>query len=147
MNPEILPRNEVPLTPKPWHRLAVKLHLEGWSNFQIAQELRQSSGDVSQLLTSQTVRKEIAAAIAADEQVVARILEAAGLDSIYRLINLRDNATSESVRYNAAKTLLEHGYGKAVLRTKNMDGNASSDDPAEEAARLKEELLTAQANA
>jgi hypothetical protein len=137
---ELLPQFDAPYVEKPWHRLAVKLHLEGWTNHMIAEELRQSVADVSALLTSKDMRNTIAKAIGADEKIVAKILEAAGLDSIYRLISLRDNASSDSVKFNAAKTLLEHGFGKALARVKTFNTD-ESEDPLGEAERLTKELL------
>jgi len=78
-----------------------------------------------------------------DEKVVVKILEAAGIDSIYTLIRLRDGAKTESVRYNAAKTLLEHGQGKPLAKIQQINEEFSR-DPQAEAEKIREELLLRQ---
>ena len=128
---------------KPWHRLAVRLHLEGWPNHDIANELRQPVADIAEVITTKDGKKEIAKALEEDEKVVVKILEAAGIDSIYTLIRLRDGAKTESVRYNAAKTLLEHGQGKPLAKIQQINEEFSR-DPQAEAEKIREELLLRQ---
>ena len=128
---------------KPWHRLAVRLHLEGWPNHDISNEWRQPMADIAEVITSKEGKAEIAKVLADDEKVVTKILEAAGIDSIYTLIRLRDGAKTESVRYNAAKTLLEQGQGKPLAKIQQINDEISK-DPQAEAEKIREELLLQQ---
>jgi hypothetical protein len=140
MKAEILSlEGDLPIVEKPWHRLAIRLHLEGWTNTDIGVELHKSVTDVSLLITSPDAKKKIAQALEDDQSKIVGILEAAGIDSIYRLIILRDSASSEAVRFNSAKTLLEHGHGKPLVKIKKLKDDTNQ-DPQVEADRIKEEL-------
>ena len=121
----------------------MRLHLEGWPNHDIANELRQPIADIAEVITSKDGKQEIAKALAEDEKVIVKILEAAGIDSVYTLIRLRDGAKTETVRYNAAKTLLEHGQGKPLAKIQQISDEFSK-DPQAEAEKIKEELFLQQ---
>ena len=99
--------------------------------------------DIAEVITSKEGKAEIAKVLADDEKVVTKILEAAGIDSIYTLIRLRDGAKTESGRYNAAKTLLEQGQGKPLAKIQQINDEISK-DPQAEAEKIREELLLQQ---
>jgi transcriptional regulator with XRE-family HTH domain len=105
---------------KPEHRLILWLKAQGFSNREIAQRMGYTEAWVSQVLRQPWARAQLVSELEdAGKNSLETILEASAADSLFTLIDLRDTATSEAVRLNAAKDLLDRFLGKAVQRVES----------------------------
>lgn len=104
---------------QPWHRSAVLLKAQGYSNTEIGNLLGYSHAAVSQAMRQPWARQRLV-----DEQTKAGrrgielVLEGTALDSVNTLINLRDAPTTPAnVKATCAMDLLNRVLGKPIQRT------------------------------
>lgn len=71
------------------------------------------------------------------QDVVKTLISGAAVDSVLRLVHLRDNAKSENVQAVSAIHLLDRHLGKAPQKVDHRD---DSGDPHKEEARLRRQL-------
>ena len=99
---------------KPEHRVLIFLKAQGLSNTEIAKRTGYDIAWVGQVLRQPWARQRLVDEIqAAGGDAIHTIIKAAGVDSVWRLIDERDNAKARPAeRIAAANSLLDRFLGK-----------------------------------
>lgn len=133
--PSNSPENE-----QEWHRTMMFLVARGFSDKEIASKLRKTPSYIGTVRRSPWFREQLEAYI--DEEgrdSIRSILEGEVLNSVYTLIDIRDNREAkESDRRAAADSLLDRFLGKAPQTVQHVDGGRS--EVAKEQARIEKQL-------
>lgn len=134
---------------KPEHRLMCTLKIQGFSNREIAAKMECTEAWVSQVLRQPWARQYMIQELnGAGRQALDVVLKANAMDSVFTLVELRDNASvPPAVRRAAADSLLDRYLGKPTQRTENVNVNATPGDLAEmqkeiDALKVEEARLT-----
>lgn len=105
---------------KPEHRLMIMLKVQGYSHTEIAKFTDYTIAHVSQVLRQPWARERIVQELAkAGREVVMDLLQGAAVDSVFKIIELRDTATDEGVQLRASQDLLDRHLGKATQRVES----------------------------
>jgi len=106
---------------KPEHRIVVYLKAQGLSNKEIAERTGYTNAWVGQVCRQPWFRLKLVQELkeAGIDQVNA-VLKASALDSVFTLVDLRDDVTApKAVRKSCADSLLDRYLGKAVQRVEH----------------------------
>lgn len=126
---------------QPEHRIIITLKAKGMSNKEIAEITRYSAIQVGTVLRQPWARERLVKELQlAGRDAIADILAGAAQDSVYTLIEERDNeAAKPSDRIAAANSLLDRFLGKPTQRveTDNVHRNVTGD-----VAEIDRELRT-----
>jgi hypothetical protein len=143
------------ISEKPEHRFIAYLRAQGMSVMEIFKQFGgqtnekcqpvSGTGEYSYAWLTQICRQPwfqarvIAIMEAAGMDVVQQTLKAECLDSVHTLVELRDNAKTESVRASAANSILDRFLGKPTqkIETKSEIKHGQLED---DASKLQEEL-------
>lgn len=137
--------NLVILHEKPEHRIIIYLKCQGLSNREIAQRLDKTDAWISQVLRQPWARERIVEELAGQgKDAIGEIIKAASVDSVYTLIEMRDNEFAKpSERISAANILLDRYLGKPLQKVETDNTNrtlpSSSVALEKELAHLKAE--------
>ena len=130
---------------QPWHRMAAYMLNAGRTNSEIAMAAGVSIIQVSQL-RSQRWFQELCATIANEngEEILGAVKSYA-LDAVEEIASLMRSSESDSVKLNAARTLLEQAHGKPIQKIVSSVSHSSA-DPKEEYEQIMAELRTLSKN-
>jgi transcriptional regulator with XRE-family HTH domain len=111
------PPNFAIIHEKPEHRLIVYLKARGMSNREVAERVGYSEAWISQICRQPWFRIRIVQELReAGMDKVAKLLEGAAVDSIYTLLEIRDDgAAPKAVRRACADSLLDRWLGKPTV--------------------------------
>lgn len=103
---------------KPEHGVILLLKLQGLTNKEIAGHTGYTEPWVSQVMRQPWFQLKLESKLRdAGSQVLEKMIELEGPNSLNTLVELRDSATSESVRATCAMRILDQCVGKAVQKT------------------------------
>ena len=122
------------------HRMVAALLIEGKTPGVIAATLNIGEAKVRTLLRqehTQLAVNELAQTAGTD--VVAQVLKASELDTVFRLIEIRDRGLTDGAKLTAAGMLLKMRNGNVPIRPKNEEDEQSG-DLAEQIARLDQTI-------
>ena len=99
---------------RPQHRLILFLKARGHNNREIAQAVGMSESWISQVLRQPWARERLAAELnAAGRDELSNLIETAAKDSLYKLVELRDDEeTPKAVAANVSTYLVDRFLGK-----------------------------------
>lgn len=121
------------------HRKMAWMIAKGLTQREVAKEMGYTEGWVSQVCRQPWFTEMVVEELSrVGRNVVEEIFKNAAPGSALKLIELRDNAESESVQLSATKELLDRYLGKAPQTVLHGDAEAV-DDPKEEYERLERE--------
>lgn len=135
--------DEDPTSPiKPWQRLACLLYSNGTPLDDVAKEVTIDVKVVSQFVTSERGIRILKALVSENPDRMANIIEATALDSLLRLVRLRDVGKTESVQITAACQLLDRFFPKSKATEPPKKAGSANDfvDVQSEIARLRAEV-------
>jgi hypothetical protein len=127
-DPNLVVRHE-----KPEHRIVLMLKAQCKSNREIARMTGYTEAWISQILRQPWARVEVLRQIrenGGDE--VGDILAGAVIDSIQKIIELRDTGEDDAIRLRAAQDLVDRHLGKATTRVESMATVTHRTDEVEE---------------
>ncbi len=103
---------------KPWHRIVCYLVAQGLPKKEIAARVDKTEGWIGQLTRQPWFRLRLIQELKeAGLDAVQQVLKGSALDSIYTLVELRDDEqTPKAVRRAAADSLLDRFLGKATQK-------------------------------
>jgi len=129
------------------HRLLIALKLQGYSNREIARTSGYTEAWLSQFFRQDWVRQRLAETIEASGlQALEKLIESTAVDSIYTLVDLRDDETTPpAVRRQAADSLLDRYLGKPTQKVVTNNLNVNVDAIDDEIERIESELCHYQA--
>lgn len=106
---------------KPEHRLIVYLKARGLSNREVAQKTGYTDSWVSQICRQPWFRLRLVQELKeAGMDKVAKLLESAALDSIFTILEIRDDVTApKAVRRACADSLLDRWLGKPTVHVEH----------------------------
>ncbi len=115
---------------KPEHRAAIFLKAQGLSNNEIARRLGVTPPWVSQILRQPWARKRIVEELRqAGRDAVTELIKASAEDSVFTLIEQRDNQKAKPAeRISAANALLDRFLGKPIQHVETTQTNLSLTD-------------------
>lgn len=123
---------------KPEHRQIAYMIANGMSQAEVVRVTGLSQPAVSNLCRQPWFVKRVATIIEENgRSAIEETFKNAAMDSVHTIIWLRDNAKSETVKYNSAVHLLDRVLGKVGEPIMTEDGLK---DPVAEEQRLKREL-------
>lgn len=127
---------------KPWMRLACLLYSNGIPLHNVALEVNQDLSVVTEFVTSERGIHIMQALVTENPERMLDIIEATSLDSLLRLVRLRDCGKSEAIQLNACGQLLDRFFPKAKAQdAKKKAGNGTEfNDVQAEIARLRAEV-------
>lgn len=145
MNPVVVRSvdQDTSLPVKPWMRLSCLLFVNGTPLHDVAKEVGMAVEQVSEFVTSARGAAIMKALVAENPDRMANIVEATVVDTLLRLVRLRDMGKSEQVQISAAGQLLDRFYPKAKgqdMQKKNQDASGFT-NISEEIDRLRKEVL------
>lgn len=124
---------------KPIHRRILFLKAHGMSNVDIAEQLSMTPVGVGLVCRQEWFKKALVQLMnGAGVDAVKTAITGAALDSVFKVISLRDSATSEAVQRDCAFDLLDRYLGKAPQPL------AAEKQPIADEARLDAEILELQ---
>lgn len=130
---------------RPWHRLAAIAMLAGVPDGQIAQSQGVALGYIA-CLKGQLWFQELLAKLVAEQGAgVLGLIKREAAASVEKIVELRDNAESETVQLKAATTILEHAEGKPTVKIEAEVSNTSFESAADELSSVLQELATLEA--
>lgn len=117
------PPNFAIISEKPEHRLIVYLKARGMSNKEVAEKTGYTQAWVSQIVRQPWFRLRLVTELKeAGLDKVAKLLESSAFDSVYTLIEIRDDEEApRAVRRACADSLLDRWLGKATVTVKRDD--------------------------
>ena len=124
-NPNRLYNDKAPnlriLHEKPEHRVLIFLKAQGLSNTEIAKRTGYQVAWVGQVLRQPWVRQRLVEEMqSAGVDAVQTVIKSAALDSVWRLVDERDNEKARpSERISAANALLDRFLGKPVAKVES----------------------------
>lgn len=129
---------------KPEHRIVLFLKAQGLSNREISQRTGYTEPWISQVLRQPWARARLVRELQeAGRDAVQEVIKAAALDSVYRLIDERDNDKAKpSERITAANSLLDRFLGKPLQKVEN---HTTMHEGIAEVDKLRQELATLEA--
>ncbi len=136
--------DEDPVSPtKPWQRLACLLYSNGTPLHDVAKEVGVDVTLVSLFVTSSKGVQILKALVTENPDRMANIVEATVVDSLLRLVRIRDAGKSESTQLAAAGQLLDRFYPKTKATDPPKKGGSVGDfvNLQDEIARLRAEVL------
>jgi hypothetical protein len=138
-DPNIAIKHESPL-----HRMMCYLKAQGLSNREIAVRTGKSETWVSQVLRQPWARDRVKEEMkAAGQDAIQTVITAAAMDSVYKLIEIRDNEKAKpSEQLAAANSLLDRFMGKP---TQKIESENKTTIQTTDVAELQAELATAEA--
>lgn len=102
---------------KPEHRLIILLKAQGHSNVEIARLTGYTNVWVGQVLRQPWAKLQLIEEFKRGGQdAVQALLQGSAVDSVYKLLELRDTAEDEGVQLRASQDLLDRHLGKATQR-------------------------------
>jgi len=113
------------LSEQPWHRLALYMKVKGASNRAIAKYTDKSEAWISQLMRQPWARERMAE-IANEEGIdnVQAVLKGALIDSVYKLIELRDDEdVPAAVKRGCCTDLIQQYLGKPRQQVEHSVGD------------------------
>lgn len=130
---------------KPIHRRIAELHLQGFTNVEIAAMINRTTVCVTNVLRQPFIRKYLVENVKRNVQdELKEFLDAELMPSLKTLKNIRDDATAKpSDRAAAAKELVDRRLGRAVQPFQNNDKpvtELTQDELAEEVNRVLNKL-------
>jgi hypothetical protein len=133
------PPNFAILTEKPEHRIIIYLKAQGLSNKEIAERCGYTQSWVCQICRQPWFRLRLVQELKeAGVDAVQTVLKAAALDSVFTLIDIRDDPTTpKAVRSQNCERLLDRYFGKPTQRVETDDKRMPSSP---EIAALNNEL-------
>jgi hypothetical protein len=113
---------------RPEHRMVLWLKARGHSNKEIALATNYTEPWISQVLRQPWARRRLADELdAAGKDELAGVIETAAKDSIYKLIELRDDENSpKNVAANVSKYLVDRFLGKPKQSIEQKVGSLES---------------------
>ena len=128
---------------KPWQRLACLLYSNGTPLEDVAKEVAVDIQMVSLFVTSSRGVQLLKALVSENPDRMANIVEATVIDSLMRLVRIRDAGKTEAVQLSAAGQLLDRFYPKSKSSDPPKKGGSANDfvDMQAEIARLRTEVL------
>lgn len=125
----------------PWHRSAVLLSASGQSLYEISRSLNRPIREVQSYLTSPEAREQLSAAsvdrVAGSYELSQ--LHSASADAILVLQTLLHSATSETVKLQAAKEILDRTLGRPSQNVVHSNSRPKQRED-EEIEALRKEL-------
>lgn len=117
------PPNFAIIHEKPWHRMVIYLKAQGLSDKELAVRTGKSAPWISQLCRQPWFRLRLVQEMKdAGVNGIQKVLQASALDSVFTLIDIRDDANSpKAVRRACADSLLDRYLGRAVQRTETTE--------------------------
>lgn len=108
---------------KPEHRVILLLKAQLLSNKEIAEKTGYTQAWISQVCRQPWFRARLLDLLHENgENPIRAILKPAATDSIFNLIDMSQNATSEAVKLGANKEILDRYLGKARQTVEHVDG-------------------------
>ena len=99
---------------QPWHRLLLYFKARGLSNKECEEKLGVSHVYIGQIARQPWFRQKLVTVLKEEGlPAVQEMLRSSAPESVLNVIELRDNATSESIQANCAMDLLDRYLGKA----------------------------------
>lgn len=129
---------------KPWQRLACLLYSNGTPLADVAKEVNMDVGSVSLFVTSERGVQILKMLVTENPDRMANIIEATALDSLLRLVRIRDCGKTEQNQISAASQLLDRFFPKSKSTEPPKRGQNANDftDLQGEIERLRKEVLT-----
>jgi hypothetical protein len=136
---EVNPPNFAVLSEKPEHRIIIYLKAQGLSNKEIAERTGYTQSWVCQICRQPWFRLRLVHELhEAGVDAVQTVLKATALDSVFTLIDIRDDPTTpKAVRSQNCERLLDRYFGKPTQRVESDDKRMPSSP---EIAQLNSEL-------
>lgn len=133
------PPNFAIIHEKPEHRLIVYLKARGLSNKEVSEKTGYSQAWISQICRQPWFRLRLVQELKeAGMDKVAKLLESAALDSIFTILEIRDDETApKAVRRACADSLLDRFLGKPTV---HVEHEASRMPSSPELAAVDNEL-------
>jgi len=131
--------NDVPV--KPWQRLACLLYVSGTPLEDVAKELNQNLVAVTSFTTSPRGIALMKALVTENPERMDTLIEATVIDSIMKMVRVRDLGKTENAQLTAAGQLLDRFLPKA--KAKDLSKNRATGgftDVEKEIERLRTEL-------
>lgn len=126
----------------PWHRSAVLLSASGQSLYEISRSLNRPVREIQTYLTTEDARRQLSEAsidrIAGTYELSQ--LHSASADAILVLQTLLHSASSETVRLQAAKEILDRTLGRPSQNVVHSNSSRPKQSEDEEIASLRKEL-------
>lgn len=123
----------------PEHLVIAYAAASGLSQREIKERFGKSGLMVSNLFRQPWFQQRVVDIISEQgRDVVKTIIAGAAMDSVFRMIYLRDHAESEQVQFSSSKDLLDRHLGKAPATVEHKD--KPLDDPLKEESRLRRQL-------
>ena len=128
---------------KPWQRLACLLYSNGTPLDDVAREVAIDVQQVSLFVSSPRGIAILKALVSENPDRMANIVEATVIDSLLRLVRIRDAGKTEAVQLSAAGQLLDRFFPKSKAGDPLKKGGNANDfvDMQGEIARLRAEVL------
>lgn len=128
---------------KPWQRLACLLYSNGTPLHDVAREVNIDVQIVSLFVTSEKGIAILKALTTENPDRMSSIIEATTIDSLLRMVRLRDSGKSESVQLTAAGQLLDRFFPKTKATEPPRKGGSASDfvNVQDQIAELRKEVL------
>lgn len=122
-----------------WHRMAAYMILAGRTNSEIGLAAGVHPNTVAILKGNRWFQELLATIANNDGEEVIGTLKSEALESIAKLVDLRDGSESERVQLSAAITLLEHAHGKPIQKVVSLQHHSHL-SPQEEMTEIQAEL-------
>lgn len=128
---------------KPWQRLACLLYSNGTPLEDVAKQVNIELNQVSEFVTSERGIAIMKALVSENPDRMTNIVEATVLDSLLKLVRLRDLGKTESIQLTAAGQLLDRFFpkSKAVEPPKKAGSASDFTNVQDEIMRLRKEVL------
>lgn len=108
------------LSEQPWHRAVVYMKVQGCTNREIAARFDKTEAWISQLTRQPWFRERVVEELkTTGRNLVEEAIKVEILPSIQTLVELRDGAESEQVRFNSARDLVDRFLGKPTQRVES----------------------------
>lgn len=108
---------------KPEHRAILLLKMQLMTNKEVSEKTGYSQPWISQVCRQPWFRQRLLSMLHAEGlDPIQAILKPAAEDSIFRVMDLAENAASETVKLAANREILDRYLGKSVTKVENFDG-------------------------
>ena len=122
-------------------RMVAALFADGKTTKEIGALLELAEDKVRAVLSQPATQEALAGLVSTSgEDVVTNILKAARLDTVLRLIDLRDSSDSDAVRLSACKEILSRADGPVGKERTTFNELRLPEDPVERMKALKDEI-------
>ncbi|MBX7157234.1 MAG: hypothetical protein K1X66_02440 [Verrucomicrobiae bacterium] len=107
---------------KPEHRIMLYLKAQGLSNKEIAKKTNYKESWVSQVTRQEWFRKALLDELKEEGSTkVKKLLANEAINSIMKVVELRDSASSEKVQMSCAMDLIDRHFGKAAQKVEKTN--------------------------